>query len=561
MRVGLVSRPAAVVAIVGLLIAGLGFASLRVMQIEQLERRATGEAEVALASVVRQVDRDVAGMVTVGAGPVDPRGLDEESWGRPLDLIQDEGGLQAVFGVNLAQPLSPGGATGRLPSSIRDHLELDLSDGPDHVVITHVWPVETNERARGYDILQNEQAAQAAPLALEESRVVATSPTTLVQDEGVRAMIVYVPILGARGEAVALATVTFQTQELFDQVLISDEGLRMRWRDVATGEVLAETEPPPGDEVTASATAEVVGRSWALDVDASIQSLGASSRLAPWTAVALGLALTGFAAFSVRQARREREFALQLVSERTGELEDSTRRLEESNRQLERAARAKDDLLAAVSHDLRSPLTVIRGFATTLQRHDLPPDDVVQGLRRIERQANRLNALIEDLLTAAQLEEGDSVTPQQALIDLSVLARELVGDLGIGQVVGDDTEVNVVADPVHVERIIANLLSNASKHGAPPLTVSLGADEQGGWLAVSDRGDGVPDDHLTEMFEPFTQFAERRDGVGLGLSIAVQLAEINGGSLVYDPPADGGARFVLRLPSADGVSAQMSLIG
>lgn len=181
-----------------------------------------------------------------------------------------------------------------------------------------------------------------------------------------------------------------------------------------------------------------------------------------------------------------------------------------------------------------------------MQRHELPPDDVAQGLRRIERQANRLNALIEELLTAAQLQKGDAVTPQQALIDLPALARELVGDLGVGQVVADDTEVNVVADPVHVERIVTNLLSSASEHGEPPLTVSLGEDEQGGWLAVGDQGIGVPEDRRPELFEPFTQFAERRDGVGLGLTIAVQLAEANGGSLVYDPPAEG-------------ISAQMTL--
>ena len=537
-------------AIVGVLIAVGGFVVLDRAQRDHLTVRAETEAAAAMSALTRQIERDVAGMVTVGVNAVDPRGRDEASWARPLELIAAEGGLQAVSGVNLAQPLTAA-QLGRLPSSVRDELDLRLGDGPEHLVVTHVWPEATNAAARGYDVLRNEVAAEAATAAFAEGRVVSSAPTTLVQDSsGGPAIIAYVPVLGASQRVVALATVNFEPQALVDQVVTMPPGMQARWVDVETGDALGHT-PPLSHHYTVSVrhTAEVVGRTWAVDVRATTASLGATSRFAPWTAVGLGLTLTGFAVITVLRARRDRERALRLVAERTAELEATARSLSRVNARLESADRDKDELLAAVSHDLRTPLTVISGYASTLtSAHNATPEDLRRGLAGIRRQTGRLEALVDDLLAVSRLDAPDAVTAED--LELAVAVHDVVDDLGVGEVRIVDDDVVVHADRFHVERIVANLLMNAVKHGGPPYQVEVEAAGGAAVLRVRDHGEGIPLARREEVFRPFTQLGGGRAGVGLGLSIAARLAEANGGVLRYEEPEAGGASFVFTLPRA-----------
>lgn len=534
--------------LLGVLVAALGFGLLAGVQQHQLEHRADAEADATMAALARQLDRDVAGMVTVGANAVDPRGRDERSWGRPLELIAAEGGLQAVAAVNLAQPLPASNLLGRLPVSVREHLDLRLSDGEDHLVITHVWPVEGNASARGYDVLLNEEAGTAARRAWQTSRVAASGPTTLIQDPAARTtIIVYVPLRGASGGVVALATVAFHTQELFDQVAALPEGARAEWVDVSSGERLGGSRPAPLGAATSSTTAMVLGREFRVDVHADPTLLGGLSRSAPWIVVALGLSLTAFAWVSVAQARGGERRAWELVAERTAALEASAASLAAANQRLEAADRSKDELLAVVSHDLRSPIAVVRGFAGVLQRPDVPHRDLLAGLRRIEAQATKLSALVDDLLADARLrQDADASAPE--LLDLRSLVTDVTADLGVGRAVVPDAPVMVRADRFQVERIVHNLLANAAKHGAPPFEVAVRATDDTAEVRVRDHGPGIDDLHREDVFEAYTQFGERRGGVGLGLSIASRLAIGNGGTLELARPDGGGACFVLRLP-------------
>ncbi len=226
--------------------------------------------------------------------------------------------------------------------------------------------------------------------------------------------------------------------------------------------------------------------------------------------------------------------------------------------ELERANRAKDDFLSMISHEMRTPLTSVRGFADVLDKRggDLDEEQRSQVAHRILVNVDRQLELIDDLLSSERLATG-AVTAEPQRVAL----RELVLDVvdAIDGVAAEDVSLDVtddqavVADPVHVQRILSNLLVNADRYGRPPFAVSS-VDEADGTVTVRvlDAGDGVPEEFVSRLFERFAQAGiEDGPGVGLGLSIARQLARANGGELVYED--DGpGACFALTLPSPPG---------
>lgn len=157
---------------------------------------------------------------------------------------------------------------------------------------------------------------------------------------------------------------------------------------------------------------------------------------------------------------------------------------------------------------------------------------------------------MDDLLTAAQLQEhGVTVRPEQRR--LIELVTEVVDELGIGRLTsGSDTDTQVEVDPVHLQRIVTNLLTNASRHGRPPFEVTL-RPPRGDLVevVVRDHGSGIAPEQQAAVFAAFSRTdGGAAGGLGLGLSIARQLAVANGGSLRYEQPDGPGASFVLALP-------------
>jgi len=218
--------------------------------------------------------------------------------------------------------------------------------------------------------------------------------------------------------------------------------------------------------------------------------------------------------------------------------------------------RLKDALLAAVSHDLRTPLTTIKALA-----HDLG----VLGDERseiIESEADRLNRTVADLLDLSSLNAG--ALPVK--VELNAL-DDLLGALGqrTESTLGSDRlKISLPAeeqllvgrfDLVHSLRILANLVENAAKY-APDTRVEVMASREGQELVISvlDHGPGVNPQDVGRIFDAFYRSDDRPPdvgGAGLGLSIARRLAEAQGGSLSYAPRDGGGSVFTLRLPAAD----------
>lgn len=225
-------------------------------------------------------------------------------------------------------------------------------------------------------------------------------------------------------------------------------------------------------------------------------------------------------------------------------------------RRLAETAESRNRLASIVSHEMRGPVAAISSFAQLLRADwaELEESEKLGIVDAVNRQSSRLSSLVDDLLTTSRLEAG-VIRPRPETLDLSELVPRTLRDFGHEDVTADlGTHAHVLADPDHVTRIIANLVSNAKKYGAPPVVVQTEEVVDGVELRVTDRGPGVPEQFVPELFARFSRPEAGEGGSGLGLSIVRGLAESNGGRAWYEPASGGGSCFVVLLPPAGGVT-------
>ena len=225
----------------------------------------------------------------------------------------------------------------------------------------------------------------------------------------------------------------------------------------------------------------------------------------------------------------------------------------EAERSLQRTNQAMKEFVATASHDLRTPLTSVLGFARMLrdQSPALNESDREMCIDAILRGATQANRLVDDLLTLSQLQAG-VVTTKLESVPVAALAREAAARNGVDAVVEVDDSVEVSADAHHVERILGNYLSNAARYGRAPIRVTSGVEDGHVVIRVCDAGDGVPENFVDRLFTAFSRVDPGTgEGTGLGLSIIKGLAEANGGDVLYERfPDGGGVCFGVRLPMA-----------
>ncbi|WP_369226079.1 ATP-binding protein [Streptomyces sp. R39] len=244
------------------------------------------------------------------------------------------------------------------------------------------------------------------------------------------------------------------------------------------------------------------------------------------------------------------------------------RRLQEEAEQARALAegnRIRTALLAAVSHDLRTPLAGIKAAVTSLRSDDVDwsEEDRAELLEGIEEGADRLDHLVGNLLDMSRLQTG-TVTPLVRETDLDeVVPMALVG-VPDGSVCLDvpETLPMVEADAGLLERSVANLVENAVKYSPPgrPVLVSASAIANRVEVRIADRGPGVPDAAKERIFEPFQRYgdAPRGAGVGLGLAVARGFAEAMGGTLNAEDTPGGGLTMVLSLRAAGSVTTAVA---
>ncbi len=243
-------------------------------------------------------------------------------------------------------------------------------------------------------------------------------------------------------------------------------------------------------------------------------------------------------------------------------LERERRTVEE----LEELNRLKGQFVAMASHEVRTPLTTIIGYAGALRRlpSQVEADRRNESLEIIERQAKRLLSLVERLLTASRLESGKFVTTLSR-VRVDELCREVVEGLGTE---GDRVRVELPAnlpealtDRRYLSQVIGNLLENALKYSPRDRRCTVGARQDGEHLVlwIQDQGIGIPEKELRRIFDSFHQVDQRfyrvdrsdtrlAHGVGLGLTLVRELVDALGGTIAVDSSVGRGSRFTVTLP-------------
>jgi PAS domain S-box-containing protein len=223
-----------------------------------------------------------------------------------------------------------------------------------------------------------------------------------------------------------------------------------------------------------------------------------------------------------------------------------------------RLERSRADLVSTVAHELRSPLTSVKGFtATLLAKWDRFTDDQKRVmLETVNSDADRVTRLITELLDVSRIESG-RVEVHRQIVDLPARARRLIA----GRVAAGEPEDRYVLrvrgelpetwlDQDKIDQILGNLLENGVRHGRGTVTIEMEPVEWGVAVSVRDQGEGVAPELASRVFRQFWRGnRRRRGGTGLGLFIVKGLVEAHGGTITVQRAPGGGAEFRFTMPT------------
>ena len=261
------------------------------------------------------------------------------------------------------------------------------------------------------------------------------------------------------------------------------------------------------------------------------------------------------------ELRRSHELLEQRVRERTAELLGANAALRREVAERKRAEEARDEFLSVAAHELKTPLTSLRGFAQLLvmQMEDGQAPDprrLAKALDTIERQSEKLSVLVSQLLDVSRLQAGRLVLERKRT-DVTALARHVL-EAAAPRTRGHVLELRAPhavtghVDPIRLEQVITNLVDNAIKYSPAggPVAVAVAPRGSAIRITVTDKGLGIPPEHRDRIFDRFHQaHVERRlGGMGLGLYISREIVELHGGTLECEESTEAGTRMAVAVP-------------
>lgn len=302
---------------------------------------------------------------------------------------------------------------------------------------------------------------------------------------------------------------------------------------------------------------------WAMSIDIIVISVGGALlavavREFGWLGVAIFFFPIFLSAFSfglyVSRARQQMARLEEMVTQRTQDLA-------EANKSLADLHREKDAFLAVLTHDMRTPLTSILGFADLLAVQDQLPAERVQEISKIVlRNGETLLEIVNNILEIEKLQSGAPVLLERTNFDLGLLVRdsvEAVSSQAIEKMIALHCDVPsscyIHGDEQKIKRVILNLVSNAIKYTPEEGKVSVKLSENGQHviLDIIDTGHGIPTDEIPYIFERFRRVGKHRKlavGTGLGLTIVQSLVQAHGGEIVVQSEEGVGSTFTVKLP-------------
>ena len=263
-------------------------------------------------------------------------------------------------------------------------------------------------------------------------------------------------------------------------------------------------------------------------------------------------------ASQLRQRMRDLEQANETIRALNLELET---RVELATTELREQITLRDEFMSTVSHDLKSPLTFIKGMANLRRRRAQPTPEnqsLLDALDQIEASAGRMAQQLDELVDASRLQAGATLELRRDRVDLLELARKSVRehqqttDRHVLHVTTDLAELPGRWDGVRLARVLDNLLDNAVKYSprGGSIEVSLRSDNGHAVLRVVDRGEGIPPSDLPHIFERFHRGrnVQRIPGTGIGLAGVHRIVELHNGDISVDSRIGEGTTFTIRLP-------------
>ncbi|MGH8915582.1 MAG: sensor histidine kinase, partial [Acidimicrobiia bacterium] len=233
-------------------------------------------------------------------------------------------------------------------------------------------------------------------------------------------------------------------------------------------------------------------------------------------------------------------------------------RQRDAEAQLRELLESKDELIATIAHELRTPLAGVVGFAQVLRDDSevLDPESSSEMVRLIAEQGMDLTNIVDDLLVAAKSEAG-TLQVASVRVDLRAQAAQVLeawGSDAVSSIEFSGSSMVTTGDPARVRQILRNLVTNALRYGGEQISVRVGGDQGTVYVRVEDDGQGVATDEHDRIFEPYRRAHDAPGltaSMGLGLSISRDLARRMGGDLTYTKEPDLSV-FTLSMPAGDG---------
>lgn len=268
------------------------------------------------------------------------------------------------------------------------------------------------------------------------------------------------------------------------------------------------------------------------------------------------------------EANQQLESTNRQMEKTNNQLEDANKQLETTNvdlaeayEEVETLSKDKDSFLAVLTHDMRTPLTSIKGYASILRDRELAREQQVKIAKVIMHSQDTLLDIVNNILEIEKLQSGVPILLEYAQVDLALVTQRVVDtiaaparekgiQLNFEQV---PTPVMVTADESKIERVITNLASNAVKYTQEEGCVKIGVRPNGRFAVVSiqDTGYGIPADELPHIFDRYSRVKGHQHlavGTGLGLAIVKSLVEAHGGEISVTSEVDVGSVFCVKLP-------------